>query len=213
MREEGERKAGKKDGGKEREREGENHATYWPRWPLCSSRLYWTQQKILFTPSPWRSFSLKPYLRKLARQILPLAHWGQEPFLASCQLYSLGLFSSWTLEPSLWDVTKNKSYHSASLNLDGTAGANLWWSPGSKLRCLMTRTAPQTSSLVSVSKVSTCKSRSLCLVAVQLMLVSPVCHGPKVSISLTHLIQFFLMALKGHANKKSPLLTFSTGES
>lgn len=93
------------------------------------------------------------------------------------------------------------------------AGAGLWWSPSSKLRCLTTRTAPQTSSIVSVSKVSTCKSRSLCFVSVQLMLVPPGCHGPKVAISLTHLIQFFLMASKGHSNKGRPLLTFSTGES
>lgn len=54
------------EGGRNRERERNNHAPYWSRWSHCSSQLWWTQQNIFLTPSPWLFFSLSPYLRKIA---------------------------------------------------------------------------------------------------------------------------------------------------
>lgn len=47
----------------------------------------------------------------------------------------------------------------------------------------------------------------------QLMLISHfVTIIPKALTSITHLVQFFLIASKGHANKRSPFLILSKGE-
>ena len=94
------------------------------------------------------------------------------------------------------------------------AGVNLWLSISSKHRWSNDKNNTcRHLSILSVGRVSAWKIWFLSFVSVQLILISPfVAMVPKALTSVTHLVQFFLVATKGHANKESPFLILSQEE-